>query len=105
MQPSICTPLIRLGNVYPQASVDAKDEFLAPSGCCKIRGAGRLLGHLGRTGQNRPLIVPSMGNTALGTATAVKALGFSMIGVVPQTISRAKDERLQALGVELIKIP
>jgi threonine dehydratase len=27
-----------------------------------------------------------------------------MVGVVPQTIARAKDEKLQALGVELIKI-
>ena len=27
-----------------------------------------------------------------------------MVGVVPQTISRAKDEKLQALGVEVIKI-
>ena len=27
-----------------------------------------------------------------------------MVGVVPQTISRAKDEKLQALGVELLKI-
>jgi threonine dehydratase len=27
-----------------------------------------------------------------------------MVGVVPETIARAKDEKLQALGVELIKI-
>jgi threonine dehydratase len=45
-----------------------------------------------------------MGNTALGAAVGAKAFGFSMVGVVPQTISRAKDEKLQALGVELIKI-
>jgi threonine dehydratase len=45
-----------------------------------------------------------MGNTALGAALAAKAFGFSMVGVVPQTISRAKDVKLQALGVELIKI-
>jgi threonine dehydratase len=51
-----------------------------------------------------PLIVPSMGNTALGAAVGAKAYGFRMVGVVPQTIARAKDEKLQALGVELIKI-
>jgi threonine dehydratase len=45
-----------------------------------------------------------MGNTALGAAVGAKAFGFSMIGVVPQTIARAKDEKLQALGVELVKI-
>src|SRR5262249_34855704 len=43
-------------------------------------------------------------NTALGAAVGAQACGFNMTGVVPQTIARAKDEKLQALGVELIKI-
>jgi threonine dehydratase len=98
------TPLVRLGNLFSQRAVYAKCEFLAPSGCFKIRGAMHLLDHLRREGRTPQLIVPSMGNTALGAATAVQALGFRMIGVVPQTIARAKDEKLQALGVELIKI-
>jgi threonine dehydratase len=45
-----------------------------------------------------------MGNTALGAAVGAKAYGFDMVGVVPEAISRAKDEKLKALGVELIKI-
>jgi threonine dehydratase len=98
------TPLIRLGNLFPRRQVYAKCEFLAPSGCFKIRGAAHLLDHLSREGNTRELIVPSMGNTALGAATGSQAFGFSMTGVVPQTISRAKDEKLRALGVELIKI-
>jgi threonine dehydratase len=100
----IDTPLIRLGNLFPNKRVYAKCEFLAPSGSFKIRGANHLLTHLRQESQRRPLIVPSMGNTALGAATAAKAYGFAMVGVVPRTISKAKDERLQALGVELIKI-
>src|SRR3954465_4522053 len=98
------TPLIRLGNLFPQRAVYAKCEFLAPSGCFKIRGANHLLEHLSRDGRRRPLVVPSMGNTALGAAVAAKEFGFAMVGVVPQTIARAKDEKLRALGVELIKI-
>ena len=98
------TPSIRLGNLFPRHDVYAKCEFLAPSGCFKIRGAAHLLDHLRREGGTRQLIVPSMGNTALGAATAAQAFGFSMTGVVPQTIARAKDEKLRALGVELIKI-
>jgi threonine dehydratase len=98
------TPLIRLGNLLPKRDVYAKCEFLAPSGCFKIRGAMHLLEHLRREGRTPQLIVPSMGNTALGAATGAQAFGFRMTGVVPQTIVRAKDERLQALGVELIKI-
>jgi threonine dehydratase len=98
------TPLVRLGNLFPQRAVFAKCEFLAPSGCFKIRGANHLLEHLSRQAGTRQLVVPSMGNTALGAATAAQAFGFGMTGVVPQTISRAKDEKLRALGVELVKI-
>jgi threonine dehydratase len=97
-------PLVRLGNLFAEHRVYAQCEFLAPSGCFKIRGAAHLLNHLLKSGGPRRLIVPSMGNTALGTAVGAKALGFAMTGVVPTTISRAKDEKLQALGVELLKI-
>src|SRR5436305_7134137 len=99
MLPPLHTPLVRLGNLFPEQRVYAKCEFLAPSGCFKIRGADHLLKHLSNEGQRQPLVVPSMGNTALGAATGAKAFGFSMVGVVPRSISRAKDERLQALGV------
>jgi threonine dehydratase len=104
MLPPIETPLIRLGNAFPRRAVFAKCEFLAPSGCFKIRGATHLLERLKRDGCTKPLVVPSMGNTALGAAEGAKAFGVRMVGVVPQTIARAKDEKLQALGVELIKI-
>src|SRR5205814_2677203 len=99
MPPQSQTPLIRLGNLLPQREVYAKCEFLAPSGCFKIRGAVHLLEHLRRESSTRHLVVPSMGNTALGAAVAAQAFGFSMTGVVPQTIARAKDDKLRALGV------
>jgi threonine dehydratase len=98
------TPLIRLANHFPNRQVYAKCEFLAPSGCFKIRGAVHLLEHLSREGSTRQLVVPSMGNTALGAAVGARAFGFAMTGVVPTTISRAKDEKLQTLGVELVKV-
>jgi threonine dehydratase len=104
MQSLVPTPLVRLSNLFPQAEVHAKCEFLAPSGCFKIRGAVNLLEHLRREGRSPELIVPSMGNTALGAATGAKASGFKMTGVVPTTIAKAKDDKLQALGVELVKI-
>jgi threonine dehydratase len=104
MLPLTKTPSIRLSNLFPRRDVYAKCEFLAPSGCFKIRGAAHLLDHLSREGGSHQLIVPSMGNTALGAATAASAFGFDMTGVVPQTISRAKDDKLRALGVELVKI-
>jgi threonine dehydratase len=104
MLPLSPTPLIRLGNLFPRRAVYAKCEFLAPSGCFKIHGARHLLESLTREGPTRHLVVPSMGNTALGAATAAQAYGFTMTAVVPLTIARAKDEKLRALGVELVKI-
>src|SRR5262249_57548293 len=73
-------------------------------GSVKMRGATQLLENLARAGPLPPLVVPSMGNTALGAAVAVQGVGGRMVGVVPATISRAKDEKLQALGVELVKV-
>src|SRR5260370_36427187 len=64
MLPTVPTPLIRLGNLFPQKPVYAKCEFLAPSGSFKIRGALHLLDHLSRESQTRQLVVPSMSNTA-----------------------------------------
>ncbi|HEV3386458.1 MAG TPA: PLP-dependent lyase/thiolase [Gemmata sp.] len=104
MLPLSPTPLVRLGNLFSRLEVFAKCEFLAPSGCFKIRGATHLLEHLTSLGGTRKLIVPSMGNTALGAATAAQAFGFTMTGVVPQMIAGAKEEKLKALGVELVKI-
>ncbi len=104
MLPLAPTPLVRLGNLVPGRAVYAKCEFLAPSGCFKIRGAVHLLDRLSHEVGPRLLVVPSMGNTALGAAVGAQAFGFGMVGVVPQTIARAKDEKLRALGVELVKI-
>src|SRR5215471_4378085 len=81
MLPLSPTPLVRLGNLFPHREVYAKCEFLAPSGCFKIRGAAHLLEHLSGEGQTRPLVVPSMGNTALGAAVGAQTFGFSMVGV------------------------
>src|ERR1700682_3865610 len=101
---TVSTPLVRLGNLFPKREVYAKCEFLSPSGSFKDRGAAYLLGALSGERQTNLLVVPSMGNTALGAAVAAKKFGFSRVGVVPQTIGRAKDEKLQAFGVELIKV-
>lgn len=104
MLATLSAPLVCLSNLFPNRAVYAKCEHLAPSGCFKIRGALHLLNHLRREGRTPPLVVPSMGNTALGIAVAARAFGFQVTGVVPQTIRRDKDEKLQALGVELIKV-
>src|SRR5262245_4237763 len=104
MLATIPTPLVRLSNLFPHRQVWAKCEHLALSGSFKIRGTIHLLERLGREGRTRQLVVPSMGNTALGVAVGARACDFRVVGVVPRTISRAKDEKLQALGVELLKI-
>jgi threonine dehydratase len=100
----IPTPLIRLGNLFADRRVFAKCEFVTPAGSFKSRGARHLLTHLSRQSGTRQLVVPSMGNTALAVAMGAREFGFKMLGVVPQSISRAKDEKLQALGADLHRI-
>src|SRR5689334_10948205 len=73
MIPAIPTPLVHLGNLFPRRQVWAKCEHLALAGSFKIRGAAHLLGRLAREGGTRQLVVPSMGNTALGVAVGAKA--------------------------------
>jgi threonine dehydratase len=97
-------PLIRLGNLFAQRQVYAKCEYLGTSGSFKTRAALHLLERLRREDRPRRLVVPSMGNTILGVAFAAPAFGFTAVGVVPQTIGRGKEEKLRALGVELIKV-
>ncbi len=53
MSPLVPTPLIRLSNLFPRREVYAKCEFVAPSGCFKIRGAMHLLDHLREEGGTR----------------------------------------------------
>jgi threonine dehydratase len=101
--PPVETPLLRLSNLFG-GEVYAKCEFLAPSGSFKIHGAAHLLEYLSRENGPRQLMVPSMGNTALGAAAGGRAFGFAVTGVVPRSISRDKDEKLRALDVELIKV-
>src|ERR1051326_1538314 len=98
------TPLIRLGNQFPKRQVWAKCEFVARSGSFKIRGADHLLEHLSKTSTCRELMVPAMGNTARGAAVAGRERGFRVTAVVPPTIARAKEEKLKALNVELVKV-
>jgi threonine dehydratase len=105
MLAAVQPPLVRLGNLFPNRQVFAKCEFLAPAGSFKIRGALHLLDGFRQAGPVPPLVVPSMGNTALGCAVAARALGVAMVGVVPATLSRDKDDKLKALGVELVKVP
>ena len=104
MLPALPVPLIRLGNLFPERQVFAKCEHLAAAGSFKIHGTVHLLSHLSQAGGSRLLVVPSMGNTALGVAVGAREFGFRMVGVVPQTIARAKDEKLRALDVELLKV-
>jgi len=111
---------VRLGRVFPEQQVYAKCEHLAPSGSFKIRGSLHLLRTLTdpnvggtTTTPSGPLVVPSMGNTALGCAEGLKMLAaastgggaaMSMVAVVPASITRAKQDKLRSMGIELLMV-
>src|SRR5690242_14937463 len=77
---TIPTPLVRLSNLFPHRQVWAKCEHLARSGSFKIRGTIHLLERLSQESRTRELVVPSMGNTALGVAVGARDFGFRVVG-------------------------
>ena len=93
------TPLIRLSNLFPRHEVYA---CFLPAVSRSARSAICWTIYFVKGGRpDRAVDVFASPSAATGAA---RGFGFSMTGVVPQTIARAKDEKLRALGVELVKI-
>ncbi|HHV57927.1 MAG TPA: cysteine synthase A [Firmicutes bacterium] len=104
------TPLVRLRRVVPPqgATVVAKLEFFNPLGSVKDRIAVRMLDEAARAGKLGPdsvVVEPTSGNTGIGLAFACAARGIRCVLVMPETMSRERQQILKALGAELILTP
>lgn len=104
MLPNLHTPLVLADSLFDGRPAYFKCEHLQPSGCFKIRGAAHLLTELAKRGPVPALVVPSMGNTAIAAALGARAYGTNMMGVVPRAIGAAKEQKLIALGADLVKV-
>ncbi|VDK84705.1 unnamed protein product [Litomosoides sigmodontis] len=106
------TPLVRL-NYIPKmfgvkCQVYVKCEYMNPGGSVKDRVAYRmaeLAEESGKLKEGMTIIEPSSGNTGIGLALVAAVKGYRCIIVMPEKMSREKENILRALGAEVVRTP
>jgi cystathionine beta-synthase len=93
------TPVVRLGRVFPDASVVAKLEYMNPGGSIKDRMVRHMLRHM--PAGTRHVVESSSGNTGAALAMASAVLGLRCDVTVPDTTSCEKVKRIAAYGAEV----
>lgn len=86
----------------------AKLELSNPSGSVKDRPVLYMLRDALRRGLIKPggvVIEPSGGNTALSVSMLSAALGLQAVIVLPDSVSQARQSRMEAFGAQLITFP
>ena len=103
------TPLLKLNRLPPQnAEILVKLEFFNPANSVKDRIAAAMIEAAekdGRINANTVLVEPTSGNTGIGLAMVCAAKGYSLIIVMPDSMSRERKMLVRALGAELILTP
>ena len=90
------------------AAIYAKCEFLNPGGSVKDRIGWNMVKKAEESRKITPgdtLIEPTSGNTGIGIALAGCVLGYRVIIVMPEKMSREKEVTLTALGAEIVRTP
>jgi cystathionine beta-synthase len=93
------TPVVRLGRVFPDASVVAKLEYMNPGGSIKDRMVRHMLRHM--PAGTRHVVESSSGNTGAALAMASAVLGLRCDVTVPDTTSCEKVKRIAAYGARV----
>ena len=104
------TPLIRLRRVVGDlpAAVFAKLEYFGPSGSVKDRILPFLVEEAERRGELRSgmtIIEGTTGNTGIATAMVGAAKGYRVIIVMPEGMSRERQQTILAYGAKLVLTP
>lgn len=104
------TPLVRLARVTADspARILGKVEMLNPGGSVKDRIALSMLDVAEREGRIRPgmtLIEATAGNTGIGLALVAAVRGYRCVFVMPQKMSRDKEDLLRAYGADVVRTP
>lgn len=104
------TPLVRLARVGRDcpARLLGKIEMLNPGGSVKDRIALAMLAAAERDGRLRPgdtIIEATAGNTGVGLAMVAAVRGYRCVFVLPQKMSRDKEDLLRAYGAEIVRTP
>ena len=103
------TPLLELTHIEQaenlQAKILAKLEYFNPAGSVKDRIAKAMIDDAEAAGKLKPgsvIIEPTSGNTGIGLASVAAARGYSIIIVMPETMSVERRQLMKAYGAELV---
>lgn len=104
------TPLIRLERLSQATGCDilGKAEFMNPGGSVKDRAASAIVmaaEKSGRLGPGGTVVEGTAGNTGISLAHLCRSRGYRCVIVMPDNQSAEKYAILQALGVELERVP
>ncbi|GAA5929693.1 cystathionine beta-synthase CYS4 [Sporobolomyces koalae] len=107
------TPLVRLDKLAKEEGIKcnllAKVEGFSAGGSVKDRIALRMVEEAERQGEITPgksiLVEPTSGNTGIGLALVAAIKGYRCIIVMPEKMSREKQNTIHALGAEIIRTP
>ena len=81
-----------------------KLECLQPIGCFKLRGALSAVRAASRAEIEAGIVTASAGNMGQGVAWAAREVGIAARVIVPAEAPRAKLDRIEALGAELVPV-
>ncbi|WP_288149416.1 cysteine synthase A [Bacteroides acidifaciens] len=106
------TPLLeleRLGRIHEsKAQVVAKVEFFNPGGSVKDRVALAMIEAAEEQGilkSGSVIVEPTSGNTGVGLAWISRVKGYEAVIVMPETMSKERQNLLKAAGARLVLTP
>jgi threonine dehydratase len=95
------TPLVPFGT---EARIWLKLECLQPIGCFKLRGGLSAVRAAPAAELQDGVVTASAGNMGQGVAWAAREVGVPARVIVPAEAPRAKLDRIEALGAELVPV-
>ena len=100
------TPLVKINSVSKaKAAIYAKLEYLNPGGSIKDRIGRSMIIEAEKDGSLRPnatIIEATSGNTGIGLILASLNKGYKYIFVMPDKMSKEKQDLLKAFGAEVV---
>ena len=102
------TPLLALPGLCREATLLAKLEFYNPAGSAKDRVAKAMLDDAENRGLIKPgsmIIEPTSGNTGIGLCAVAAARGYRCTIVMPENMSRERQQLMRAYGAEVVLSP
>ena len=95
------TAHIRMARLFPQAEVWIKSERSNPGGSIKDRIALAMIEDAERSGALRPggtIVEPTSGNTGIGLAMVAAVKGYTLVLVMPESMSIERRRLMLAYG-------